>query len=463
MNPTSIVKLVTNLENKNYTDVVLELVDQSTIIEIAAHKIILASNSDFFDTMFKFNKKTIHKLKVCDAKCAVDIIKSFYGIKFDGNYSHTLNMMKCRHQWMLPIDIKLLYQIKVPHTDYDLLLDVVSMLDTDLLTDRHLSEALRMNLPPKYDTSSLPIELVTEWNKYRHTIIVRTNTTIKFIGAYLMNTIFELETRAYSPKMTLSPDRQFVVWNNNSECKLIHLNTMQIDDFHIRMAADEIVISPNNKYFISRAYYGWDLSIRLYDVISKNEIWSIYTDSSMCFTSDSTKIIIYQNCNRVIRIVDVETGKILKEYPYPDVNVKYMVLDSMIPNPKFPNKFACILKSNPNNTCGTLFEFEFDIEINANIICGLGHLCKNKIAYSPDGKSIAFISHGLSIWNTSNVITFTTQKFIGKSICSLLFGPDNNTILVNTGRQCYILDVISRESNRILKLQSGIDKIVNFY
>jgi len=472
MDPTPIARLAADLENKNYTDVVLKLVDGSTIIEFVAHKNILASNSDFFDTMFKFNKKTIYELKVCDAKCAVDIIKSFYKIKSDGNYLHTLNTIKCCHQWMLSIDIKSLYQIKVPHTDYDLLLEVVSMLDVDLLTDRHLSESLRRNLPPKYDTTSFPTELVSEWNMHRYIIIVETNKIIKFIDAYLMITIFELNPvidkyQKHKYKIIQSPDRQFVICNNVCGNKIIRLNTMQIDDFHLCSPADDILISPNNKYFISKIRSGWNTNIKLYDFISKNEIWSfIDYNSKICFTSDSKKIIICQNHNQVIKILDIDSANVLKEYPY----IGCTFLDSVIPNPKNFNKFACVLKLDPNQSLGRIIEFEFDIETSINITGETVFPSKSKIAYTSDGKTIAFISDGLYIWNIlisssvneRNAITLITPKFNNKDIHSLKFGPDNKTILINTDRVCYIVDVITGKSNRIFKGKSKCEYVIDF-
>ncbi len=122
-------KLYEDITAKKFTNVEIILVDSNDTLILNLHKCILACSSTYFNNLFNFgiekNSSSI-KIEVGDAKIAHDLILSFYNQKINSTmYSDTkylLEMFKCRSYFCLDNDVTLLYNIKIPTEEFELLI-----------------------------------------------------------------------------------------------------------------------------------------------------------------------------------------------------------------------------------------------------------------------------------------------------------------------------------------------------
>lgn len=153
------------IENNVFSDVTLEIIDNSKTISIKAHKSILYTSCDYFRkllTGFKEANSDIVKIPTGNTDVFYDIIMSFYGInKIHDNtldWKYFLELCKCQDFMGLKIDMDTLVKLKVPSEGFELLLDVIDLIGYK----KKLIKLIIDNLPAEYDLSNFPIELLNK-------------------------------------------------------------------------------------------------------------------------------------------------------------------------------------------------------------------------------------------------------------------------------------------------------------
>jgi len=206
---TSLLKSKLTLDD--WPDIKLNLIDQTETIEVKAHRHILANCSDFFRSMFIFNKSTtIFEMKVDNAQIMYLVIKSMYGIIEEVDcpqWYWTLEIIKCYRYLQIDIDIiSKLATIQIPTEGMVMLFDVVKQFD--LWSNKYIIHCLRQN---SFDNiTDCPIE----WTKFISTGKIITLNSKNIFKIYdIFGEVKEFETEYYHPCcFDISKDRRFLVY-----------------------------------------------------------------------------------------------------------------------------------------------------------------------------------------------------------------------------------------------------------
>ena len=78
-------------------------------------------------------------------------------------------MIKCKSYFCLDNDVSQLYNLKVPPTGFELLLEIMDLFD--YTNDPKLMRTIKNNIPEDYSYSNFTEEFVNELNKIERTII----------------------------------------------------------------------------------------------------------------------------------------------------------------------------------------------------------------------------------------------------------------------------------------------------
>ena len=131
----------------------------------------MASTYQYFYKLFTFGNATTtntYTLYVEDANIVYDFILSIYNQKSNiGEYSkeiHLLKTIKYKLSLCIEVDVKLLYDLKIPNCYYDLLLEIMDSFD--YTNNYKLMQVIRKNLPIDYDIDkNFNPEFIKELNK----------------------------------------------------------------------------------------------------------------------------------------------------------------------------------------------------------------------------------------------------------------------------------------------------------
>jgi len=449
-------KFVADLTNQKYTDIEIELVDEtsSTSIRIKVHRTILAFATDYFDRLFQYNSgcSTITCL-VPDAIIASNIIKSLYGIYPDNeiNWPSIYHEIKCRDQWLLPIDLKMLYDVVVPPESYDELLETVDLLKIDILKDHLLLDSLKRNLPINYNQNDLPTELITEWKVNQPTIVVSMGFVVKFINIYTKKVILDLKISDGCYSFVISQNqRQFLLFERYDSINYFgdtqDLSSFSLDNGGISKLVTNgksynklVAISPNGKYYIvARTNNLLDniSTICLYefpDTIQwKTTINHCDQLISIAFTIDNKKIVFgcAKRMGYSILVFDTETGTFAESL----VNTK---ISSIIPSNSDADMCGCLV--------GDANVISLVNIKSKPVICDINRVITSKlIRNGPKAGQIAYVTDdGVSIFdvvaNEIKTIAIEKSKYI------VDFSFNSNNILVQTTKIFSVIDIDTAE------------------
>ncbi len=158
-------KLQQLLDADLFIDLELTLVDDIEELIMNLHKNILYIPSEYFEKLLTgFQEQKLNKItmKVPNVNIMYDIIMGFYLQKSNkGAYPEWrcyLESIKCLDFLGLTYDLNKLYNLKVPSEGFELLLEVVGIVEYD----SRLAKVIIDNLPENYDLSKLSNELIKE-------------------------------------------------------------------------------------------------------------------------------------------------------------------------------------------------------------------------------------------------------------------------------------------------------------
>src|SRR5579872_6754822 len=158
-------KLLTYAKTSTYTDATLTLNSRDKSMTFDIHRVILASSSSYFHALFTFGSnytKTSFTInEVDDVDIMYDLIMSWYGQSPNSNYPswlHLLKTIKCKSFLCIDLDLKLLYDLKVPPEGLDLMLEVMDLFD--YTNNRRLLSTIKKAIPKNYDLNNFSGEFI---------------------------------------------------------------------------------------------------------------------------------------------------------------------------------------------------------------------------------------------------------------------------------------------------------------
>ena len=157
-----------------HSDVTISLLSASSPladgIDMHLHKYVLHLASTFFSTLLLRSVESKLIVQVPNIWVAYDIIMSFYDQKTNLNsYDesvHLLEWIRCCDYFGLDYQSSLPSDLLVPSEYFELLLDVIEMIG---YTNLHI-KLIHANLPPNYDRSVFPTDLLAALTPLDHNI-----------------------------------------------------------------------------------------------------------------------------------------------------------------------------------------------------------------------------------------------------------------------------------------------------
>jgi len=457
MHPNQIITLTTLVEDLDkhiYTDVKINLIDDTTSIIIDYHRNILSS-IPFFDKLFKFKKLDYYDVIVPSVEGAIDIIKSFYGIIYQKDkWSNDLNFINCLNYFGMKIDRSMLHFITVEPEEFDFFLIMVENLFQsweNVVADEQMMLSIRYNLPKDYNFSKLSAILLSELIKSQHLIIgCRCRNSIVFVNTSTKKEI-KSYIQGYAESITISMnDRLLGLYSNNLcyiiDCFNFKMTTLNVDIDYLM----KISFHPNNNYI---ACYGCSketllVGIDCYEISTKKKIWCIPFDNELNmirYSPDGNYLICITYHH--IFVIDANTGKLM-----------YNIHAESTRNQVF---------ASPNSTMLLIYYYPIigDKNSSAKILkMDSGELIKQinlgdsnqYVIFSPDNSSIITISDNeiISINIETEEILYHIKKplmFDGTSVNFdtkyAKFLSDNNTLIILSSKAnsySYTVDIASK-------------------
>jgi len=173
-----------------YTDIVIDLIDETVQIVLPCHRVVLASASQYFDRMFRFQpQESKFQMRVPNATIMELLIKSFYGIKIQelSEYQNLskwlidLEMIRCQNYLLMDLKTDLLHRIEISSEAleafeafeaFELFVEIACLFDIE--NDHFLIHRIRQSMPPNYPIDRLSVEFADLLNCRIQVIICST-------------------------------------------------------------------------------------------------------------------------------------------------------------------------------------------------------------------------------------------------------------------------------------------------
>lgn len=429
--------------NKKFTDFTLILKDKENIISLRVHRIFLAESCEYFDRMFHFNPdKVSEEMIVSNINVMYDIIKSFYGISTDLVDTHCLyklEMMKCRNFLCLPNDVTILYNLSVPSEHFDLLLEVINYFD--IVNDKKLLKMLKRNLPPDYDITTLPNEILQALTKKELCLIYGgKDTIVRMWNVETEEIVHDLVGHSDKIWSVLisndnqniisgSEDNNIYVWNIDTGKIVKNLRS------HLGSRIYSIAMSKNGQFLVSGHSAG---DINMWDLLTGNLKYTTKCEKAARAVSFSpnAEMFITSHVNN-INLWNSTTGKLIniiegKNQVYCiafSANGKYIVAGHR-------NGYINIWNVNTNNL----------------MISIKGHNEKIwSVAFSNDNKKI--VSGGcdkiIKLWCAETGQLIYSYK-VENIVYHLVFSSDDN--FVASGHAKGFINIWNRKTNKLISM-----------
>jgi len=457
--------MIRDLKNKFYTDAEIEFIDDQTSATISIHKICLATNSEYFDKLFHFNRTDSYQIIVPSVDCAVDIVNEFYDIENNNNdWLYIIKYLETQNFFGLPVSISLLYDIIVPPNKFELFLNLIEILFftfESVTKDHLLIRSIQRNLPVDSDTKKLPLILFEEINKKSYSVVISCDTHLKIIDLYIdkqfrintthdSNIIFSLDRRLcclFSPTYH-EPNNIFIHKIGSTKHTMLEIPTPIIP----------YAMCFSNKYLIVIGYVddGDDVPnfrICCYEIATSQCIWSVnncgYISRDLPLYAPNQKYIAYGYelmGTRCIHLLNSTNGQTIREFHFKD-RIAYGI--------SFDNKLIYITDSTNTLQIWSVESGELVRKLK------LLHYWK---AFLYDSESIITINHDKLIYfyKISTGELYRTITFL-LNVNRITFSSDGKSLLVITdpNRECHVIDLATNETTCIYSEKTG--DLVDFY
>jgi WD40 repeat protein len=287
----------------------------------------ILEQSAVLDNMFKWQKdQSLYTLFVDDIDIMTEVLLSLYGVNdriFVGsNWEHVSKTIMARDYLTLSNDASLLYDIEVPISEFNILIQVLSLFDIE--SDKMLQKTLLNNIPKDYDCSGLSVPMLDIINKSKLIIIAGTGDGKIFIWNLIFNRLEKIVGVKYDRginRLLLSFDGKYLIYLcEKRSIRVYDTNTYKLVSNNGRFykSIDNIELSRDNtKMLVSGEDYVWLMNFENFDLRNRVEIDSGDKDYIAIFSNDNTSIAI-GNAKGKVKLYNTLTKQFQHLWEYPD-------------------------------------------------------------------------------------------------------------------------------------------------
>ncbi|AKI79737.1 hypothetical protein QJ850_gp008 [Acanthamoeba polyphaga mimivirus] len=329
-----------------FSDIILHVVDKNKTIILPCHKIILYFACDYFKKLFStFKEKDFKEIEIIvpNAFVSCNIIKGFYKEYLHKEYlnessqkdsvdntqlleewQYTIEEYKCRDFFMLETDRNKLYDLLVPPSYFDELVNFVDSVGYDKKTVKLLLN----NLPMDYDLSGFPVDLINKMYKLSisHDVILlcrnNSNYYIQKHDAETKQLKEKIQIKANMPVhsnicLCFTPDHSKIIMATNKTIIVFNNNGIEINSFDIPCYIKKLYSTNNNIIACLKN------NILIYDINTSELINNTEIESGFCYfcSPENNEFMCGYNNGDVI-IIDLKSGLIKNKLNYNNKKIR---------------------------------------------------------------------------------------------------------------------------------------------
>ncbi|AVL94412.1 WD40 repeat protein [Moumouvirus australiensis] len=352
-----------------FSDIVLRVVDKNRTIVLPCHKIILYFACDYFKKLFStFKEKDFKEIEIIvpNAFVSCNIIKGFYkeylneslqkysidGAQLLEEWQYTIEEYKCRDFFMLDTDKNKLYDLLVPPSYFDELVNFVDSIGYDKKTVKLLLN----NLPTDYDLSGFPMDLINKMYNlsinYDVISLCKSSNNNYYVQKHDVETKQLKEEIQIKPNMTVhsnehlcfTPDHSKIIMATNKTIIVFNGNGIEINSFDSQNQIKNLYATNNNIITCSKN------SISIFDINTGELINNLEINFGFCYFCSPVYNEFICGCNNGdIIIIDLESGFIKNIFNHNGKKIKSITMLS-------ENKYLTIAGKNISNHCVKIWE-----------------------------------------------------------------------------------------------------------
>lgn len=266
--------------------------NQDKIMTLKLHRIILASKSIYFKSMFEF--QSVQLLGSSEQKITIyveniqvmyDVIMSFYDKPIDikdKNWEYILKLFRCKSFLGVDNNPTLLYEISVPKEHFEALLDILN--EFDVVNDINLLRIVKKNIPEDYKIANFSVDFLIELKKIKpfKVLMIGEKGIVKFNKNMSKNLFIPSNIIKHKNNLFFSPDKTKIITKRHGKIKFWDVRTGTL--LKILKSTEiigNITVSPNNKHIITKYC----------DVI---KIWDVEKESVIHVIKDTSPYYYYK-------------------------------------------------------------------------------------------------------------------------------------------------------------------------
>lgn len=342
-------KLMQFYHEQTLCDLTIKLLDPYRQKTLQVHKLILAANCPYFETMFKsqFIESSAKEISinVADVHIAYDIIMSFYGQTINsgtyGKWYRELESVKFYHFLGLyrSINYDILMNQPITEEECELICRSIDSMETD----PGLEQLFYHNVPKNCDLSDINFYqrfVSRDKNEY---LIISTKDNVNFIDL-LSGIIVRCHKIEYCKCICSSPDSNHVaICHSDDQMRNYTISIVVVDQgLHVSHQfpgfyefADQSNYSPNNKQFAS--VHDKNIIIRRTSDYEQIKIIATETEISyLCYAPDNIMLatmVKYDSPNdNILTIWDTTSGFIKYTFDMTSLSSRYPYHGVHFPN-----------------------------------------------------------------------------------------------------------------------------------
>ncbi|QTF48907.1 mg93 protein [Acanthamoeba polyphaga mimivirus] len=356
-----------------FSDILLHVVDKNETIILPCHKIILYFACDYFKKLFStFKEKDLKEIDIIvpNAFVSCNIIKSFYkeylhkecsnksfqkysvdNTQLLEEWQYTIEEYKCRDFFMLETDKNKLYDLLVPPSYFDELVNFVDSIGYD----KKIIKLLLNNLPMDYHLSGFPVDLVKKMYKLSINYDVISLCKIHnnyYIQKHNVKTKQLKETIQIKPSITVrsneylcfTPDHSKIIMAINKTIIVFNNNGIEINSFDSQNQIKKLYATNNNIITCIKN------SISIFDINTGELINYTGIKSGCCYycSPENNEFVCGYNNGDVV-IIDLNSGLIKKNFNHDNKRIKSITVLG-------EDKYLTIAGNNISNHCVKIWE-----------------------------------------------------------------------------------------------------------
>lgn len=431
-------------------DIELNLIDGSKSVPIRLHKIVLMQTSTYFFSMFK-NNWHIAKIDIYtqDAETMKSVILSLYGIKYYPDYPQwkfLLHQFICRNSLCLNTKVYNLYSLKVPPSEFNLLLSVLQLCNIN--TDTRLIRLLINNLPLGYDLDTLPYGYKTLLGTVNNQLCAFINDTnyVQIYDTFNKSHMNLPKKFALGVKhIEFSKDNNFLLVlsesqkNGNNRC--IRIFSFYLNKFITKLRlndTDYVTMSPGCKFLAWDSYS--DKEIKIWHIGEQKIL------NEIKYKGDYVSKIKFSHCCSMIAVILFNYG--IKLW---DIREEKLIME--MNSDEAEGEFTdAIFSQNDETLIMNREQTTIDVYSiktrNEDTVLSIKTPYPDRIKFSSDEKTVAYYTNKfITIYDIETVE-------ILQMIPNLLFEPINNIHSISL--DCDMIFVTADDSISIYDTKSGI-------